>query len=121
MGGTLQLCYTFADSDEISYKDPWGKKIPNYKFVTCLSTPKKPSYPANDRLEVTMVSYGVNIAVLGPNANWGYGKGIPGFLDSNRQITAVKKPARTGDAASAKSADPKKPRRNRPRRCRPPR
>ena len=91
----VQICATFTDNDDISVTDQWGGTSPNYSYLTCPSTPKKPRPPENTTREVTMVSYGVNNAMLGTGANWGYGKGITGMLDHNRQLSAVKKPGRT--------------------------
>ncbi len=89
------LVSTFVGNGDITTKDPWGAQVPNFAFFECPSIPKKPRPPAYTTREVTMVSYGVNNAMLGPGANWGYGKGRNGFLDHTRAITTVSKPGRT--------------------------
>ncbi len=89
------LVSTFVNNGDITFTDPWGAQIPNYAFFECPSIPKKPRWPTYKVREVTMVSYGVNNALLGPGANWGYGKGQPGLLDHTRRLAAIPKPSMT--------------------------
>lgn len=78
--------------DDGFYRDPWGSAIMPFPDVTCPSAPKKVTWSPAARREMSMVSYGVNTAMLGPNSNggWpGWGKGIPGMFDNRRQTTQI--------------------------------
>ncbi len=78
--------------DDGFYRDPWGSAIMPFPDVTCPSAPKKVTWGPAARREMSMVSYGVNTALLCDNVmgGWpGFGKGLPGMYDNRRQLAQI--------------------------------